>query len=383
MQSGERAGLRTLEAALRRAGATVTLVLPGAEPVRIGDAPDLTVVTVHSPAAFRLFRRMRPAALAEAYCDGLIDVDGDPREVLKLTDLLDNAPGWLVRAAFGLQLHLPGRRWRNRRAVGSHYDRHPDFFLPWLERWRSYSHGLYVTTHDDPATAQARKMQLAIDALALVPGMDVFDMGSGWGCFVEYAGLRGIRVHAITISHEQYRFVADLIRERGLPCSVELIDFLDYEPSLRFDGAVFMGTLEHLPDYRPVPRFLSRHLKPEARVYADFCAQRGTGPFGAFLRRHVWPGPVACVNVQRLTRTLIAAGFNIHQLHDDTRSYACTVRDWANALDRARNELAARWGERPVRTFALFLRGSQYFFETNRTQAYHLVAGKRSRPLDG
>ena len=65
-------------------------------------------------------------------------------------------------------------------------------------------------------------MQFAIDHLGLKPGMDVLDMGAGWGCFVEYAGERGIQVHGITVSEAQYRFVADLIDSKGLPCTVEL-----------------------------------------------------------------------------------------------------------------------------------------------------------------
>ena len=74
---------------------------------------------------------------------------------------------------------------------------------------------------------------------------------------------------------------------------------------------------------------------------------------------------------------------NIHQLVDDTRSYALTVRDWASALEAQRLELARRFGERTVRTFLLFLWGSHHFFTTNRTQAYHLVAGREPARSSG
>ena len=73
---------------------------------------------------------------------------------------------------------------------------------------------------------------------------------------------------------------------------------------------------------------------------------------------------------------LAAEGFDLHALADDTQSYAYTVRDWALGLERARDGLAVRFGERTVRAFLLFLRASERFLETNRTQAYHLVAGR-------
>ena len=34
-----------------------------------------------------------------------------------------------------------------------------------------------------------------------------------------------------------------------------------------------------------------------------------------------------------------------------------------------------------MRAFLLFLRGSYYFLATNKTQAYHLVAGREPAPL--
>jgi cyclopropane-fatty-acyl-phospholipid synthase len=156
---------------------------------------------------------------------------------------------------------------------------------------------------------------------------------------------------------------------------VELVDFLDFRPQEHFDAAVFMGTFEHVSDYPRATRFLARNLRPGGRIWADFCSEREGHQVGAFLARYVWPGTARYVNLPRLSEALIRAGFNLHELGDDTVSYALTCRDWANALDREAKALAERFGERDVRVFRIFLRSSQYFLATNRTQAYHLVAG--------
>ena len=71
----------------------------------------------------------------------------------------------------------------------------------------------------------------------------------------------------------------------------------------------------------------------------------------------------------------------MHTVGDDTLSYAYTVRDWARGLARHHDALAARFGEPTVRTFLLFFWASYHFLTTNRTQAYHLVAGRRAMPL--
>ena len=333
----------------------------------------------HDDAGLTALVRGRHLALAEAFLAARIDIVGDPYEVAKVTDILDLEPSRLARLLWVLHLRLPNRTAYNAAAIAFHYDRPADFFLPWFERWRSYSHGFYAAPDDDPSAAQARKMQYAIDRLGLRPGMRVLDMGGGWGCFVEYAGRQGIRVEAITISREQHRFVTELIARERLPCSVALVDFLAYRPAEPYDAVVFMGTLEHVPDYQRVAAFLARHLTPHGRVYADFCAQRTHFQVGAFLRKHLWPGPVAYVDLARLVRVLTATGLTLHEIGDDTLSYAYTVRDWARGLETHRTVLAARFGEPAVRTFLLFFWASYHFLTTNRTQAYHVVAGRQPR----
>src|SRR5262249_4173368 len=135
----------------------------------------------------------------------------------------------------------------------------------------------------------------------------------------------------------------------------------------------------HVPDYERVGRFLARHVTPAGRVYADFCARHEGFQAGAFLQKHVWPGPAAYVDLARLVRVLTRAGFNVHEIGDDTLSYAWTVRDWARALEAHHDDLARRFGEATVRTFLLLFWASYHFLTTNRTQAYHLVAGRTAR----
>jgi cyclopropane-fatty-acyl-phospholipid synthase len=364
---------------LGRAGARLALTLPDGTTLTTTPDPPVAAVVFHDAAAVAAVAQGNHLAVAEAFLAARIDIDGDAFEVMKATDVLDLDVGWATRALSALKLRLPNRTAYNAAAIAFHYDRPAGFFLPWFERWRSYSHGFYARPDDDPSAAQARKMQYAIDQLGLRPGMRVFDMGGGWGSFVEYGGRQGLRVDTITISREQHRFLTELIERLRLPCRVELADFVAYRPRARYDGAVFMGTLEHVPDYRHLGAFLERGLTPSARVYADFCARHRDRQFAAFIAKHVWPGPVAAVDLGRLVRVLTAAGFNLHEIADDTLSYAYTVRDWARSIEAHRTDLAARFGEASVRTFLLLFWSSYHFFLTNRTQAYHVVAGREPR----
>lgn len=369
--------LEKIAAALEGCRANLTILTPALAPIRIGAHPELAYVRFHTERALEPLRRRDHLALAEAYLEGEIDIEGEFVEAMRITELIAPDPGWLERLRFAVRLLLRDRTALQRESIAFHYDIAPDFYLPWLDRWRSYSHGFYESEADSLDQAQTRKLRFAFDALGLEPGMEVFDMGGGWGSFLEFAGRLGIRVHAITISEQQYRFVSERIRSHELPCSIELVDFLDYQPCRRFDGAVFMGTFEHFADYPWAARFLRENLKPGGRLYTDFCAHDEVHQVGAFLAKYIWPGTATYVDPRRLRAALESEGFLIRDWTDDTSSYAATVRDWSDSFEQVHDQLADKWGERQVRAFLLYLRASQYYFEHNKVQAYHLVAARQ------
>jgi len=364
--------LREIVGKLAEQGSSLSVRLP--DGTELGAADAATRVVFHDAASLEALIRGNHLALAEAFLNERIDVEGELREVLRVTDQLDVAPDRLAAVAFWLRFLFDRRRY-NRASVAFHYDRPPDFFLSWLGPARCYTHGFYSSPDDDLGAAEARKLEYAIDVLALGRGSRVLDMGCGWGSFLEYAGARGIAVHGITISRAQYEYVGDRIRKKQLPCTVELVDFLDYRPERAFDAAVFMGSLEHMPGLRRLARFLTRHLTTGGRVYADFVTSREGRMSGAFLRRYIFPGVSHYVDLPGLVTAVKRAGMSVRVLEEDTLSCAYTVRDWARRLEACHAELAARHGEAAVRAFLLYLWGSHHFLLAKRTQAYHLVAG--------
>jgi cyclopropane-fatty-acyl-phospholipid synthase len=356
---------------LAERGTRLSVRLP--DGAALGAAGAATRVVFRDPAAVDALLRADHLALAEAFMEGRIDVEGELREVVAITDELDMAVDPLGALAFWLRSWLDRKRY-NRASIAFHYDRPPEFFLSWLGPARCYTHGFYVAPDEPLAQAEARKLEYAIDALELREGSRVLDVGCGWGSFLEYAGTRGIAVHGLTISREQHAYVSDRIRKQRLPCSVELVDFVDFRPERAFDAAVFMGSLEHLPGVRGVARFLARHLTRDGRVYADFVTSREGRLSGRFLRRHIFPGVSHYVDVPDLVRALERVGLRVGALADDTESCAFTVRDWARRLEERRAELASAHGEAVVRAFLLYLWGSHHFLLTRRTQAFHFVA---------
>ncbi len=78
----------------------------------------------------------------------------------------------------------------------------------------------------------------------------------------------------MTISRQSERFLSDLILQLQLPCRVLNQDFLEHAPPEPYDAIVFLGVMEHLPDFPAVLRQFQRLLKPGGRVYLDASAFR-------------------------------------------------------------------------------------------------------------
>src|SRR5690625_7363363 len=72
--------------------------------------------------------------------------------------------------------------------------------------------------------AQVQKLALIWRKLELAPGMELLDIGCGWGGLAEFAARRyGVAGVGITISREQQK----LARERcpGLPVDILLVEY--------------------------------------------------------------------------------------------------------------------------------------------------------------
>ena len=65
--------------------------------------------------------------------------------------------------------------------------------------------------------AQINKLDLICRKLHLKPGMNVLEIGCGWGSFAKYAAENyGVSVHGVTISKEQVNYAKKSCN--GLEC---------------------------------------------------------------------------------------------------------------------------------------------------------------------
>jgi cyclopropane-fatty-acyl-phospholipid synthase len=312
--------------------------------------------------------------IGEAYLDGDISLEGDLVAALDLRKALtDRHPLAYLWSTYGQRL-LFGQVNRDKQWIQGHYDSESDFYLLFLDKQhRCYSHG-YFEDDDEPIDrAIRRKLNTAIAACGIQPSWRVLDIGAGWGAFTQYAGKLGIRVTSLTISGESERYVNDLIARENLPCQVVREHFLEYASRERYDAIVNLGVTEHLPDYAATLAQFEKLLKPGRRVFLDACASRTKYAFSSFVLSHIWPGNTTPLQLTSYLDAVAKTPFELIYVGNDRHNYLLTTRHWAENLDRHRDEIVARWGERLYRRFRLYLWGCVHSFSTDDVTAYRLL----------
>jgi cyclopropane-fatty-acyl-phospholipid synthase len=134
--------------------------------------------------------------------------------------------------------------WRARRNIAHHYDLDERLYRLFLDADMQYSCAYFETPGADLDEAQWAKKRHIAAKLALEPGQEVLDIGSGWGglglFLAEHAAV------SVTLSAEQHRVSNRRARDAGRDGQVrfELRDYGALDKS--FDRIVSVGMFEHV-----------------------------------------------------------------------------------------------------------------------------------------
>jgi cyclopropane-fatty-acyl-phospholipid synthase len=399
------APMRPLVARLALAAATrirtgrLTVHLPDGSRRVFGDpGSDLQAeLRIHDLDALRRLMLDGEIGGGEGYVDGLwsspdlvalLSLAAANRHELALGD------GWW-RVPVHVAHAVAHRRRRNtrsgaRRNIVAHYDLGNDFFALWLDESMTYSSALFDRPDQPLADAQLAKYR-AIGSLAgLEAGMEVLEIGTGWGGFARYAaGELGCRVTTITISPSQRDLAQRRIEDAGLAdrVRVELRDYRDvvgtYDAIVSIEmleavGAEYLGTFFRACD---------RALRPGGRLGVQVI----TFPHDAYeaqlrganwIQTHVFPGGVL-PSLAAMERALEGTGLLISSVRDIAASYALTLRAWRERFMAQREAVRAMgFDERFVRTWEYYLSISEAGFRTGMTQDLQIGLEKRRGALE-
>jgi len=326
-----------------------------------------------------LFGLVRHPSLSfgESYMTGGIEVRGDllafleavyrrwehtpyagrPRKPWKL------ASGNTVRAA--------------RENVHHHYDLGNEFYRLWLDRELLYTCAYYPTPAATLDEAQVEKMEQVCRKLRLRAGERVIEAGCGWGSLALYmARTRGVTVRACNLSREQIRYAQERARAEGLADRVEFVEDDYRNMKGAYDVFVSVGMLEHVgaAHYAALGELIDRCLARErGRGLLHFIGRDRPGELNPWIRKRIFPGAYPPTLREVLASILEPWRFSVLDVENMRLHYARTLGHWRERFEVAASRVAAMFDDNFVRTWRLYLAGSQASFTTGYMQLFQLT----------
>jgi len=330
-------------------------------------------VILRNDRALRALASMDEGRVGDAYVAGDLDIEGDMLRPFEIRRSMGDRHYAITLWRF-LQPLLLGQVRTNQRAISSHYDVDPGFFLSFLDIDRpSYTQGIFRSEEEALGEATLRKFDYCYEKLKLKPGDHILEIGPGWGAWFEYASRRGVRCTGVTNSRESVDYLRRRAADLSLDWSVIQCDFLTYEPEEKYDAIVIMGVIEHLPDYGTVLRRFSALLKPGGLIFLDGSACTKKYELSSFMVKYIYGGNHSFLVLHDLLDQMSRTPLRVRELHNDRHDYFLTFRHWATNFERNRQAVIARFGEFNYRRFRLYLWGAAYEFLSGSLDCYRMI----------
>ena len=355
-----------------------------------GPGPDGGVIVLNDWRTYSMMMSGGALGAAEAFMEKCWDSPDLVRVVRYFAaniDAMQSFEGGLARlskpALALLHRHNRNSLQGSRRNIAAHYDLGNDFFALFLDRTMMYSSAIFPSPETPLEDASEYKMERICQRLELQPGMEVLEVGTGWGGLAIHAARHhGVQVTTTTISREQARYAREQVASAGLADRITVLEQDYRELEGQYDRVVSVEMIEavgaeYLPGYF---RMLGERLKPDGKMLLQAItvpdqrfdhARRQVD----FIKRYIFPGgflPSVSVMQHHLTRqtSLVTT-----ELADIGMDYARTLHHWRERFLAALPDIRALgFDERFIRMWEYYFCYCEGAFLERAISTVHLVA---------
>jgi len=231
------------------------------------------------------------------------------------------------------------------KANAQHYAVPPELFQLMLGPRLKYSCCWWDHTVRSLADAEDASLTLTAAHAELGDGMDILELGCGWGSLSLWMAERypHSRIVGVSNSVSQRRFIeAEARRRRLTNLTIVTADMNVFSTLERYDRVVSVEMFEHMRNYHVLLERIADWLRPNGRLFVHVFCHRQLAYFfeeegaGNWMGRHFFSGglmPSADLLPAVPSHLTLDAQWQWDGLH-----YARTARAWLNNLDARRPE---------------------------------------------
>jgi cyclopropane-fatty-acyl-phospholipid synthase len=227
-----------------------------------------------------------------------------------------------------------------------HYELPAEFFETVLGPLLKYSACWWPEGEQDLAVAEAAMLDLSCRRARIEDGMEVLDLGCGWGSMSVWIARHypGCRLLAVSNSAVQRQYILDRCAAEGLDrVTVVTEDMNSFVTDRRFDRVVSVEMFEHMRNWGRLFERISGWLQPDGLFFQHvFCHRLLAYPYADdgpadWMARHFFTGGI-------MPSADLPNRWNAHleveeQWKVDGTHYSRTLEAWLERMDAARDDL--------------------------------------------
>ena len=165
------------------------------------------------------------------------------------------------------------------KANEQHYEVPAAFYEQVLGKRRKYSSAYWPDGVNDLDAAEEAMLQLSCERAELEDGMDILELGCGWGSLSLWMAEKypNAKITSVSNSHSQRESI--MARAPG-NLTVETADMNDFATERVFDRVVSIEMFEHMRNYEELLRRVAGWLRDDGKLFLHvFCHKHWCYPF--------------------------------------------------------------------------------------------------------
>ena len=222
-----------------------------------------------------------------------------------------------------------------------HYEVPAEFFALVMGDHLKYSCCHWPSHVSNLSEAETAALELTVKRAGIEDGMQVLDMGCGWGSLSLWIAehFPDASVTSVSNSTSQRDFILKQAKDRSIE-NIDVIacDMNDFETKQRFDRVVSIEMFEHMRNYGELFRRINQWLVPDGQFFMHIFCHRTTpyeyvdkGP-ADWMSRHFFSGGImpSADLPMRFAEDLSI----VNRWHWNGRHYAKTCDAWLANMDK-------------------------------------------------
>ena len=199
------------------------------------------------------------------------------KQRLKIEDRGDIESQRAALVRFIADMHQSPVALRTEKPNEQHYEVPPAFFKLVLGKHLKYSGCFWDFDTQTLDEAEARMLALTAERAQLADGMDILELGCGWGSLSLWMAEKypSSRIIAVSNSELQRKFIQTICQERGLTnLKVITADMNDFGTHLKFDRVVSVEMFEHMRNWPQLLARINTWVRPSGKLFIHIFTHR-------------------------------------------------------------------------------------------------------------